>query len=95
MSGGINEKIHRGRRCGQVTLLSECLDDCIDHDNPVRVVEAFVEELQLQDLGFKSAEPPVTGRPSYHPRVLLKIYIYGYLNRIQSGLSGSANATWS
>jgi transposase len=73
-----------GEDRSQVTLLPECLDDYIGLDNPVRVVDAFVEELQLQDLGFESAEPAVTGRPSYHPAVLLKIYIYGYLNRIQS-----------
>jgi transposase len=68
----------------QVTLLPECLDDYIAEDNPVRVVDAYVEELDLQDLGFEGAEPAVTGRPAYHPAVLLKIYIYGYLNRIQS-----------
>ena len=73
-----------GEDRNQVTLLPECLDDYIGIDNPVRVVDAFVEELQLQELGFESAEPAVTGRPSYHPSVLLKIYIYGYLNRIQS-----------
>ena len=70
-------------RC-QVTLLPECLDDYIAEDNPVRVVDAFVDELDLWELGFESAEPAATGRPSYHPAVLLKIYIYGYLNRIQS-----------
>jgi len=53
-------------------------------DNPVRVVDAFVDELELAEMGFESAEPALTGRPSYHPSVLLKIYIYGYLNRIQS-----------
>jgi transposase len=68
----------------QVTLLPECLDDYIAEDNPIRVVDAFVEELRLQELGFEGAEPAATGRPSYHPAVLLKIYIYGYLNRIQS-----------
>ena len=68
----------------QVTLLPECLDDYIAEDNPVRVVDAFVDELDLWELGFESAEPATTGRPSYHPSVLLKIYIYGYLNRIQS-----------
>src|SRR6185369_11209861 len=68
----------------QVTLLPECLDDYIAEDNPVRVVDAFVDELDLWDLGFESAEPSATGRPSYHPAVLLKIYIYGYVNRIQS-----------
>jgi transposase len=68
----------------QVTLLPECLEDYIAQDNPVRVVEAFVSELHLAALGFDGATPAVTGRPSYHPAVLLKIYIYGYLNRIQS-----------
>jgi transposase len=68
----------------QVTLLPECLEDYIAQDNPVRVVEAFVSELDLAALGFEGATPAVTGRPSYHPAVLLKIYIYGYLNRIQS-----------
>jgi len=68
----------------QVALLPECLDDYIGEDNPVRVVDAFVEELDLQALGFKGVDPASTGRPSYHPAVLLKLYIYGYLNRIQS-----------
>lgn len=68
----------------QVTLLPECLDDFIDEDNPVRVIDAFVDELELQALGFLGADPAATGRPAYHPSVLLKIYIYGYLNRIQS-----------
>ena len=73
-----------GEERSQVTLLPECLDDYIAEDNPVRVVDAYVEELDLQELGFEGAEPAVTGRPAYHPVVLLKIYIYGYLNRIQS-----------
>jgi transposase len=73
-----------GEDRNQVTLLPECLDDYIAEDNPVRVVDAYVEELDLQELGFEGAEPAVTGRPAYHPAVLLKIYIYGYLNRIQS-----------
>lgn len=68
----------------QVTLMPECLDDFIAEDNPVRVVDAFVGELDLMALGFEGVAPAVTGRPSYHPAVLLKIYIYGYLNRIQS-----------
>ncbi|MCL1620504.1 transposase, partial [Ralstonia pseudosolanacearum] len=67
----------------QVTLLPACLDDYIGQDNPVRVVEAFVEELDLVPLGFEGAQPAATGRPSYHPAMLLKLYIYGYLNRIQ------------
>src|SRR6476660_8416751 len=73
-----------GEERNQVTLLPECLDDYIAEDNPVRVVDVFVDELKLHRLGFEGAEPAATGRPSYHPAVLLKIYIYGYLNRIQS-----------
>jgi transposase len=68
----------------QVTLLPESLDDFIAEDNAVRVVDAFVNELDLQALGFEGTQPAETGRPSYHPAVLLKIYIYGYLNRVQS-----------
>jgi transposase len=68
----------------QVTLLPECLDDFIAEDNPVRVVDGFVGELDLASMGFDGAMPAATGRPSYHPAVLLRIYIYGYLNRIQS-----------
>jgi transposase len=69
---------------GQSMLLPECLDDWIDENNPVRVIDAFVEALNLAELGFAGVEPEVTGRPSYHPSVLLKLYIYGYLNRVQS-----------
>ena len=68
----------------QVTLLPECLEDYIGEDNPVRVVDVFVDELNLAELGFDGVAPANTGRPGYHPSVLLKIYIYGYLNRIQS-----------
>src|SRR6266853_2082822 len=68
----------------QVLLMPECLEDYVDPDNPVRVIEAFVEELELGNLGFDGVDPLATGRPSYHPSVLLKIYIYGYLNRVQS-----------
>jgi transposase len=73
-----------GENRKQVTLLPECLDDFVAEDNPVRIIEAFVEELDLGSLGFDGAKPSTTGRPSYHPGVLLKIYIYGYLNRVQS-----------
>jgi transposase len=69
---------------GQSTLFPENLEDWIDEDNPVRVIDVFVEELELGELGFSGVEPEVTGRPSYHPSVLLKLYIYGYLNRVQS-----------
>jgi transposase len=68
----------------QSTLLPECLDDYIAADNPVRVIEVFVDELDLGKLGFEGSEPKATGRPAYHPSALLKIYIYGYLNRLQS-----------
>ncbi|KEX93577.1 transposase [Pseudomonas putida] len=68
----------------QVTLLLECLDDYVTEENPVRVVDVFVDELDLGALGFEGVDPAATGRPAYHPAVLLKIYIYGYLNRIQS-----------
>jgi transposase len=69
---------------GQSTLLPECLDDWIDENNPVRVIDAFVDALDLAELGFEGVEPSATGRPPYHPSVLLKLYIYGYLNRVQS-----------
>ena len=68
----------------QVALLPECVDDYIGQDNPVRVIDAFVDELDLAELGFNGTTPAITGRPSYHPGVMLKIYIYGYLNRIPS-----------
>ncbi|MGK9233502.1 IS1182 family transposase [Inquilinus limosus] len=68
----------------QTTLLPDCLDDYVGEDNPVRAVEAFVEELDLAGLGFAGVVPEATGRPSYHPATLLKIYLYGYLNRIAS-----------
>jgi transposase len=69
---------------GQSTLFPECLEDWIADDNPVRVIDVFVDELDLAELRFGGVEPEVTGRPSYHPSVLLKLYIYGYLNRVQS-----------
>src|SRR5262245_43810068 len=69
---------------GQSTLFPECLEDWIDEDNSVRVIDVFVEELDLGELGFSGVEPEATGRPSYHPSVLLKLYIYGYLHRVQS-----------
>ncbi|SIT51010.1 transposase [Paraburkholderia piptadeniae] len=68
----------------QSFLLPEALDDYVTDTNPVRVVDVFVDELDLHKLGFEGVEPALTGRPSYHPGVMLKIYIYGYLNRIQS-----------
>jgi transposase len=69
---------------GQSTLFPECLEDWIGEDNAVRVIDVFVDELELGALGFDGVDPEATGRPSYHPSVLLKLYIYGYLNRVQS-----------
>jgi transposase len=69
---------------GQSTLLPECLDEWIDDSNPVRAIDAFVDALDLAQLGFEGIVPEATGRPSYHPSALLKLYIYGYLNRVQS-----------
>jgi transposase len=68
----------------QSTLFPESLDDYIAEDNPVRAIEVFVDELDLAKLGFDGLHPEITGRPAYHPATLLRIYIYGYLNRIQS-----------
>ena len=73
-----------GEDRSQSTLFPERLDDYIAEDNPVRVIDVFVDELDLNGLGFDRMEPEATGRPGYHPASLLKIYIYGYLNRIQS-----------
>ena len=68
----------------QTTLLPECLDDWVGESNPIRAVDVFVDALDLRDLGFEGVNPAATGRPAYHPSVLLKLYIYGYLNRVQS-----------
>ncbi|NIN37409.1 MAG: IS1182 family transposase [Gammaproteobacteria bacterium] len=69
---------------GQATLFPAYLEDWVGEDNPVRAVDAFVDELDLGEFGFERVEPRATGRPGYHPSVLLKLYIYGYLNRVQS-----------
>jgi transposase len=68
----------------QGTMFPECLADWIEEGNPVRVIDAFVDKLELSGLGFDGVAPEATGRPSYHPSGLLKLYIYGYLNRVQS-----------
>src|SRR5215204_2897340 len=78
---------------GQTTLFPECLDDWIDEDNPVRVIDAFVDAIDLAELEFDGVVPEATGRPSYHPAVLLKLYIYGYLNRVQSSRRLEREAT--
>jgi transposase len=68
----------------QQTLLPNSLEDYVGEENPVRVIEAFIEELDLAALGFSGMTPAATGRLAYHPSTLLKIYLYGYLNRLQS-----------
>jgi transposase len=72
-----------GEDRGQASFLPACLADYVDDDNPARAIDAFVEALDLDSLGFRSL-PAATGRPGYHPSMLLRLYIYGYLNRIQS-----------
>lgn len=74
----------QGQGRSQVTLFPEVLDDFVSEDNPIRVIDAFVDHLDLHSLGFQRVEAKPTGRPGYHPATLLKLYIYGYLNRIQS-----------
>src|ERR1700680_2664915 len=73
-----------GEDRNEVTLLPECLDDYVAEDNPVRVIDIFIDELDLNGLDFEGVMPADTGRPAYHPAVPLKIYVYGYLNRLQS-----------
>ena len=80
----IMKRFVQGADRAQTTLLPECLEDWIEEDNPVRAIDAFVDALNLADLGFDGVEPAATGRPAFHPSVLLKLYIYGYLNRVQS-----------
>jgi len=73
-----------GEDRNQSTLFPECLEDYIAEDNPVRIIDVFVDELDLGQLGFGRVDPKITGRPAYHPSMLLKLYIYAYLNRVQS-----------
>ena len=82
--GQFMKRFVEGSDRGQTTLLPECLDEWVEESNAVRVVDCFVDGLDLADLGFEGVEPAATGRPAYHPSVLLKLYIYGYLNRVQS-----------
>jgi transposase len=82
--GAVMKRFVQGECRTQSTLLPEQLDDYVSDTNPVRVVDVFVDELDLGTLGFEGVEPAATGRPAYHPASLLKIYIYGYLNRVQS-----------
>jgi len=73
----------KGESRTQATLFPERIDDYIDEENPVRVVDVFVDSIDLADIGFKTI-PADTGRPAYHPSTMLKLFIYGYLNRVQS-----------
>jgi len=73
-----------GRNRLQATFFPEVLDDFVSTENPVRVIDYFVDELPLNELGFLGVKPKDTGRPGYHPAMMLKLYLYGYLNRIQS-----------
>jgi transposase len=84
LAGDWMKRFVEGADRGQSTLFPECLDDWVDENNPVRVIDAFVDTLNLAELGFEGVEPAETGRPAYHPSVLLKLYVYGYLNRVQS-----------
>src|ERR1700731_2107531 len=81
---GLMKRFIEGADRTQVSLLPGCVEDYVEAENPVRVIEAFVEQLDLRAMGFEGVDPEATGRPAYHPAVLLKIYLYGYLNRIQS-----------
>lgn len=74
----------KGTDRNQTTLFPQSIDEYISEDNPVRVIEAFVNSLDIAEAGFKRAQPSPVGRPPYDPRDLLKLYIYGYLNRIRS-----------
>jgi len=73
-----------GESRSQSTLFPESLDDYVSEDNPVRVIDVFVDELEMRELGFTGVDPQATGRPAYHPSILLKLYVYGYMNRIHS-----------
>jgi len=74
----------QGQDRNQMILFPESIDDYIDEDNAVRIIDAYVDQLDLQKLGFKKADPAAVGRPPYNPADLLKLYLYGYLNRIRS-----------
>ena len=74
----------QGHSGDHITLFPESLDEYITDDNPVRFLDAFVNAMDLQNLGFKRAVPEETGRPPCDPADLLKLYLYGYLNRIRS-----------
>jgi transposase len=76
--------LFKGRIASRRRCCRNALDDWVDESNPVRAVDVFVDALELRDLGFDGVDPAATGRPAYHPSPMLKLYIYGYLNRVQS-----------
>lgn len=82
----------RGADRAQGTMFPAQLEDYVAEENPVRVIDLFVDELDLEQLGFWRVSPKLAGRPAYDPAVILKLYIYGYLNHVRSGLSGNASA---
>ena len=82
--GLIIKRFIEGEARTQITLRPECLDDYVAEESPVRVVDVFVDKLDLGALRFEGVDPAATARPVYHPAILLKIYVYGYLNRLQS-----------
>jgi transposase len=84
MYGVANMKYIEGLQRDQITLLPDCIDDYIGEDNPVRVIDAFIDGIDMKDAGFRRAAPNDMGRPSYDPRDMLKLYVYGYFNRIRS-----------
>ncbi len=83
---------NKGPERSQTQLLPPCLEDYVAADAPVRFIDVFVDGLALKQLGFQRAEPRATGRPPYDPADLLKLYVYGYLNRIRSSRRLEAEA---
>ena len=94
LGGTRMKRFVEGQDRSQLILLPDCSDDYVGEDNPVRIVDAFIDELDLAALGFDGVVPEVTGRPAYHSSTLLKIYLYGYLNRVPSsrGWNGKRSA---
>jgi transposase len=83
LAGGLMTRFIEGLDRNQTTLLPECVDDYVNEHNPVRAIDGFIDMLDLAALGF-DVEPEPTGRPGYHPATMLKLYLYGYLNQVQS-----------
>lgn len=86
-------KYIQGQSRHQLTLFPDYIEDYIKEDNPVRVIDAFVDSLDLSQAGFCRTSPKMTGRPSYSPKTLLKLYVYGYFNRIRSSRKLMAECT--